>query len=31
MIYIDDKSYAIQLEYLNMTNGRNAHIIRLPG
>ncbi|CAF0743944.1 unnamed protein product [Adineta steineri] len=27
----DDQSYAIQLQYLNMTNGRNAHIIRLPG
>jgi hypothetical protein len=31
IIYLDDGSYAIQLAYSNMTNGRNAHIILLPG
>lgn len=31
IIHLDDGSYAIQLQYLNMTSGRNAHIVLLPG
>lgn len=27
----DDNTYLLQLKYLNMTNGQNPHIIRLPG
>ena len=31
ILHLDDNTYAIQLEYLNMTYGRNAHVVRLPG
>lgn len=28
---MDDRSYAMQIEYLNTTNSRNTQIIQLPG
>ncbi|CAF4697922.1 unnamed protein product, partial [Rotaria magnacalcarata] len=28
---VDNDSHGIQLEYLNMTNGRTAYPIQLPG
>lgn len=30
-IYLDDNSYAIHIDYLNVTNSRSPHTIILPG
>lgn len=31
LFFLDDSTYAIQLDYLNVTNGRTTHRILLPG